>query len=58
MSNGISSTGEAPISAPFSQLAGSRGRRVGRRDDGVGKRLETGLGGDTPPPSVRILAIK
>ena len=48
MSNGIPSTGEAPTSALFSQLAGSRGRRVGRRDDGVGERLETGLRGDTP----------
>ena len=59
LSNGIPSTGEAPTSAPFSQLAGSRGRRVGRRDDGVGERLKTELRGDTPSqPSVRILATK
>ena len=50
MSNGIPSTGEALTSAPFSQLADSRGRRVGRKDDGVGKRLEMDLGGDTPSP--------
>ena len=42
MSNGIPSPGEVPTSAPFSQLAGGRGRRVGRRDGGVGERHETG----------------